>query len=120
MADPGDEDIEQGEVRERITLDIPASDFAFLKQWALYKNALAKVSLEKQSGNKSLPARSRKSLAEISLHSRLIEKRSKFKEMFDEVGEFPPVSSKKVTPDERKAMIAYVKRVLAWEEKRKK
>lgn len=108
------------QITERITLDIPVADFTFLKQWAVYRNAFAKQSLAKMSGNKTVPATSRKKLAESSLHAKLLEQRAKFEKMFAEVGEFPPVSSHKVTTEEMEAMSAYVKRVIAWEKKHSK
>jgi hypothetical protein len=89
----------------------------FLKQWAVYRNVLSKLQLAKQPGNRSAPTASRKNLAEGAVHARLLEQREKFKEMFAAVGPFPAVSSHKVTSDEREAMTAYAKRVLAWDKK---
>ncbi len=105
-------------VRARLTLDILEDDFRFLKQWALFLNERSR---EKLKGlNKKKNSVSRKSLGERSLHAQLIAQHDRLKPMFDEVGPFPPVSSHKVLPDERKAMQAYVKQYIAWEKKRSK
>lgn len=116
VSEPSDPTDIAGEIAERITLDIPASDFLFLKQLALYRNALAQQTLVKKPGQ-SVKAWSRKSLAELFLRARIAEEQGKFAEMFRAVGGFPAVSSHKVTKEEKAAMVTFVKRVLAWDKK---
>ncbi len=53
VSDPTDT---AGEITERITLDILLADFEFLKQDALFRNALSKQNLAKQSGTRKAMA----------------------------------------------------------------
>lgn len=119
--DDFDDDVSEG-VTERLSLDMPVDDVAFLKQWALFRNVLTRLRLAKGSkpSSQRVKAESRKSLGEKMLHQRILERKVKFAAMFEELGPFPSVSSSKVTKEEREAMSAYCRRVVTLEKKHNK
>lgn len=106
MSDP--DSIDLGEEPVKVTsLAVRLKDLDFLERYAAYRNELGK-----QRKTPANPKWSKKSMAEQLLAVKCDEKRGQLKDLFDAIGEFPPAG-------DEKAMTAYVKRMLSWEEKAK-
>jgi folate-dependent tRNA-U54 methylase TrmFO/GidA len=101
-------DIGRGQVVEKIQVFIPLDELEFLRQFALYRNTLAR--LTKQTLKQ---AWSRKSMAEHFISLGVQSHMAQLAAMFDACGPLP-------TSEDREAMEAYVRRVLAWDKKSSK
>lgn len=99
-----------GDVTERVSLDISPADYAFLKRYAKYRNALAKA-----QGKKLKASWSRKSLGESFLAIQCDAARHQLKQLFDAVGDFPRESGDKAK--DAAAMLKYAKAVIAWDDR---
>lgn len=93
---------------QRASLDVRASDYAFLERYAAYRNALAEA-----QGKKLKPQWTKKALAESFIAAQCDGAKHQLAEMFAACGELPDASDKK-------AMAAYAARVLAWDKKHNK
>ncbi len=94
-----------GEAVTRASLDLNASDYAFLERYAAYRNALATA-----QGKKLKPQWSKKALAESFVSAQCDGTRHQLAEMFTACGEFPDAS-------DEKAMAKYCAAVIAWDKK---
>ncbi len=103
-------EISDGEPVERLSLDVRASDVAFLVRFAAYRNALARA-----QGKKIKRQWSRKSLMESLLSIQVDGLRQQLRGLFDALGEIPEHDTKDSGP-----MDAYAKRAAAWFDKQSK
>lgn len=102
------EDNDVGTPVERLQLDIAVEDSEFLFRLARYRNALARA-----QGTRLKKQNSRKSVGEDFIAIQCQAEREALRAMFDACGPLPD-------GNDRKAMDAYAKRVVAWDEKRAK
>lgn len=90
---------------DRFTLDVPATDASFLERFAAYRNALARA-----QGKRLRRQWSRKGMAESLLAAQVDGMRQQMAEMLKDLGDLPAA-------DDKDALEAYAKRVIAWDKK---